>query len=796
MTYQIDKVAIIGAGTMGGGIAAHLANLGIESVLLDIVTPGLSGAELDDPRARNRLVDGLYKRMVKARPANLGRADRAELISLGNIDDDLEKIADCDWIIEVIIEQLAPKQKLMEGIENVRKPGSIISSNTSGIPIHLIAEGRSIEFKEHFLGTHFFNPARYLKLLEIIPTSATKPEVISFMTEFGQDVLGKGVVICKDTPNFIGNRFFAIANSYSVDYAFKNGFSVEEIDAITGPLIGHPKSGTYRLLDLVGLDIMGHVTTNLYEAIPGDPYRSILQSERSAAIVGYLIENNWLGNKSGQGFYKKTFVNGKREFWTFDPESMDYSPPEKVRFASIGAVRKIEKLEDRLPALLKQEDDRAVSYIRDTLYYSLVYAAYVTPEIAYRLSDVDAAIRWGFAHEAGPFEMWDMLGVARTVAKMEAAGLEVAAWVKEMLADGNESFYKDGLYYDFDTKKYAPLPVDKKAVSIELMRKSGAEVKRNMSASLLDMGDGVALLEMHTPKLNAIDTDFMVMVDEALERLESDFDALVIGNQGQDFSVGANVGVMVIAASQGMWDQLEEAVLVGQKLFFRLRHAPKPVVTAPHQRVLGGGVELTYAGWATVADHETYIGLVEVGAGLIPAWGGCKETLRRRINPVMQNPNGDVIPVLQSVFEQIATATVATSAWEGKELGYLRPEDEIVMNSDHRLFKAKQKALALAKADLRPPEVEKIYAAGRDAYSALSLGVQTFAWAGYASEHDAKIGRKLAYVLCGGDLSGPAWVDPWHILDLEREAFMSLIAEPLTQARIAHLLQTGKPLRN
>ncbi|HUS93638.1 MAG TPA: 3-hydroxyacyl-CoA dehydrogenase/enoyl-CoA hydratase family protein [Patescibacteria group bacterium] len=796
MNYKINKVAIIGAGTMGGGIAAHLANIGIESLLMDIVTPGLNEEELEDPRARNRLVEGLFQKMVKARPANLARADRADLISLGNIEDDLDKIADCDWVIEVIIEQLAPKQALMERIEKLRKPGSLISSNTSGIPINLIAEGRSTDFKEHFLGTHFFNPPRYLKLLEIIPTPATKPEVIKFMIEFGQDVLGKGVVICKDTPNFIGNRFFAIANSYSVDYAFSHGFSIEEIDAITGPLIGHPKSATFRLLDLVGLDIMGHVSTNLFEAIPDDQHRSILRSERSAAIVGYLIENNWLGNKSDQGFYKQTFVNGKREFWTFDPETMDYSPPKEVRFASVGAVRKMEKLADRLPALLEQEDDQAVSYIRDTLYYSLAYAAYVTPEIAYRLMDVDAAIRWGFAHEAGPFEMWDMLGVAETAAKMEAVGLEVADWVKEMIAAGNATFYKEGLYYDFETKTYMPLPADNKAVSIELMRKAGAEVKRNTSASLLDMGDGVALLEMHTPQLNAIDTDFMLMVDEALARLESDFDALVIGNQGQDFSVGANVGMMVIAASQGMWDQLEAAVLTGQKLFFRLRHASKPVVTAPHQRVLGGGVELTFAGWATVVDHETYIGLVEVGVGLIPAWGGCKETLRRRINPVMSNPNADVLPELQSVFEQIATAKVATSAWEGKALGYLRQEDEIVMNSDHRLFKAKQKALALAQSGQRPPEVEKIYAAGRDAYAALSLGVQTFTWAGYASEHDAKIGRKLAYVLCGGDLSGPTWVDPWHILDLEREAFMSLIAEPLSQARIAHLLQTGKPLRN
>ncbi len=796
MTYRIDKVAIIGAGTMGGGIAAHLANIGIEVVLLDIVTPGLSEEQMQDPAARNRLVHQLYDKMVKAKPANLGRPDRAKFITTGNTEDDFDKIADCDWIIEAIIERLEPKQALMARIEAIRKPGSIVSSNTSGIPIQEIADGRSEEFKAHFLGTHFFNPPRYLKLLEVIPTSKTAPEIVDFFIAFGRDVLGKGVVICKDTPNFIGNRFFAIANSYAVTYAFEHGYTVEEIDALTGPLLGRPKTATFRLLDLIGLDIMGHVTANLFEAIPHDPYREVLKSEKGRAIIGQMIDNQWLGNKSGQGFYKQTFVNGKREFWTLDTDSMEYSAPTSVRFESVGAVRKIEELEKRLPALLAQAEDRAVSYVRDTLYYSLAYAAHVTPEIAYRIVDVDAAMRWGFAHEAGPFEIWDMLGVAETVAKMEESGLKVADWVLEMLAAGQGRFYKDGQYYDFDTKGYKPKPIDIKIISIDKWHKAGKEVERKMGASLLDMGDGVALLEMHTPKLNAIDSDFLEMTRIALERLESDFDALVIGNSGQDFSVGANLMLMVMAVSQGLWDQIEEMVLTGQKLFYRLRHAPKPVVTAPHQRVLGGGVELTMAGWATVADHETYMGLIEVGAGLIPAWGGCKETLRRKVNPTMRTANADVVPVIQEVFEQIAMAKVGASAWEDKELGYLRSEDEIVMNSDHRLFRAKEKALELVALGARPPEVEQIYAAGRDVLSGLNLAVQTFLWAGYASEHDKKIGRKLAHVLCGGDISSPAWVDPWYILDLEREAILSLIGEPLTQARISHILQTGKPLRN
>ena len=797
MKYRIDKVGIIGAGTMGGGIAAHLANIGISSILLDIVTPGLSEEEKDDPSARNRLVQGLFDRMVKARPANLGRKDRASLITIGNIEDDFELLADCDWIIEVIIEQLTPKQELMARLEAVRKPGGIISSNTSGIPIKDIAAGRSDDFKAHFLGTHFFNPPRYLKLLEIIPTEDTAPAVLDFMSSFGRDVLGKGVVICKDTPNFIGNRFFAVAGSYGIAYAFDHGYSVPEIDAITGPLIGRPKTATFRLLDLIGLDIMGHVNQNLYHAIPDDPYRDVMQSEKMTEILGQLIENKWLGNKSGQGFYKKTFVDGKREFWTLNTETFEYEGSENIRFESVGAVRKIEDISKRLPALFDQPEDRAVAYLRDTFLYTLAYAGFVTPEIAYRLVDVDAAICWGFGHEVGPFEIWDILGVETTAGAMEEMGLDVAPWVKEMLASGHATFYKDGRYYDFVDKEYKPLPVDPKSQTIQILRDSGKEVARNTSASLFDMGDGIALLEMHAPKLNAVDVDFVTMAQTALERLDSDFDGLVIGNNGQDFCIGANVAMTVIAAAQGLWDQIEEAVRVGQEVFFNLRHAPKPVVTAPHQRVLGGGVELTMASWASVADHETYMGFVEpYTAGIIPAWGGCKELMRRKINPVMRTANADVLPIMEEVFQQIATAKVGTSSWENKELGYLYHDDQIAMNSDHRLAIAKQKALDLYRSGVRPPEIEKIYAAGRDTLAALKLGVKTFVWADYATEHDGLIGQKLAFVLCGGDLSQPTWVDPWYIMDLEREAVLSLIGEPLTQARMTHVLQTGKPLRN
>lgn len=794
MSFQINKVAVIGAGTMGGGIAAHLANVGIPVVLLDIVPPDLTEEERGNPAARNRIVQTLFDRMAKSRPASLARKDRADLITLGNLDDDFDLIADCDWVIEAIIEKLEPKQALMARIEAVGKEGCIVTSNTSGIPIHKICEGRTDAFRAHFLGTHFFNPPRYLKLLEIIPTPETRKDVLSYMVAFGRDVLGKGVVVCKDTPNFISNRFIAISGSYGAEYALKNGYSVEEVDAITGPLIGRPKTASYRLTDLVGLDIMVHMNSNLYPLIPDDAYRETLKGELSVSNQQMMMEKGWLGNKTGQGYYKKTMVDGKREFWVLDMQTMEYQPPTKVRFESVGAVRKIDDLGERLRALLAL-DDRAATYVRDTLYFNLAYAAYITPEIAYSLADVDNANRWGFALEAGPFEVWDMLGVAETAEAMESAGLEIAGWVKEMLADGHASFYRNGDYYDFESKEYKPAEVDKNVMLVSEFKSAGMEVASNASASLIDMGDGIALLEFHA-KMNAIDQDIVEMSYAALDRLGSDFDGLVIGNNGQDFCVGANIAVAGIAAAQGLWDQIDQGLFAVQDVMYKLRHAPKPVVTAPHQRVLGGGVEFSMAGWEVVADHETYMGFVEVGVGLIPAGGGCKEMLRRKLNPVMVNPDGDPLPVMQEVFQQLATAQVGASAWENRSLGYLADSDTIAMNSDHRLAIAKRRALQLVSSGAQPPETEKVYAGGRDLLSAMKLMLQSFVWGGYASEHDQLIGNKMAYVLCGGDLSGPAWVDPWYILDLEREAFVSLLGEQKTRDRIMHMLQTGKPLRN
>ena len=786
MAFRVDSVGIIGAGTMGSGIAAHFANIGIPVLLLDIPTPNHPD--------RNQLVRGLFERMTKGKPAHLAVPSRGELITLGNTEDDFGRLAACDLIIEVIIERLELKQALMARLEQTVKPGAIIASNTSGLPIHAIVAHCSADFQRRFIGMHFFNPPRYLKLLELIPTPQTDPEIIRVITDFGRDVLGKGVILCKDTPNFIGNRFISITGAYISEYALKRGYSVAEVDQLTGPLIGRPKTGTFRLTDLVGIDVLHHVANNLYDLIPHDPYRDLLRGEESQRVSDFLRQNNWLGNKTGQGYYKEGQENGQRVFLSLDPRTLTYHNAPEPRFASVGAVRKIGPIGERLKKLFTFED-RAAQFVRDTLYFTLEYASYVTPEIAYTIMDVDNAQKWGFAHEMGPFALWDALGVAETVADMEARGFKVAAWVKEMVATGHSAFYEFGRYYDFVTQSYQSKPFERKSIYSADLHQANKVIESNAGASLLDMGDGVLLYEFHA-KMNAIDADIMAMGERALARLDSDFEALVMGNNGQDFCVGANIAMIGIAAAQGLWDQLDAMIRRLQKLTFDLHHAPKPVVTAPHQRVLGGGVEMTLAGWHSVADHESYLGLVEVGVGLLPAGGGLKELVARKINPVMKTENADVLPVMQEIFTTVATAKVAASAWEAKQLGYLRPTDTIVFNSDQRLARAKQEALQLVARGQRPPEVEKLYAAGRETYHTLLIGLQGFAWAGYATEHDVKIGRKIAYALCGGDLSVPTWVDPWHILDLEREGFLSLCGEKKTQERIMAMLQTGKPLRN
>ncbi|HEC21656.1 MAG TPA: 3-hydroxyacyl-CoA dehydrogenase/enoyl-CoA hydratase family protein [Chloroflexi bacterium] len=810
MSYQIRRAAVIGAGTMGAAIAAHFANVGIPVDLLDIVPRELTpeekekGLTLDDPAVRNRIVSKGWEAALKARPAALYSKAKAALVRLGNLEDDFDRLSEADLIIEAVIENLPIKQSLMERVEAVRKPTAVVATNTSGLLIRDIAEGRGEAFRQHFLGMHFFNPPRYLRLLEIIPHTDTLPEVLEAMTRFAEDTLGKGVVRCKDTPNFIANRLFSNGASFEIAYAIEHGYSIEEVDKLTGPLIGRPKTAVFRLLDLVGLDVMEHVSTNLYEAIPEDESRDLLLDPRIMEPLKKMIERGWLGNKAGQGFYKRVEKNGKKEFWTLDFETMEYTPPQKVRFESVGKYRKLEPLGARLKALV-EADDRAGEYIRNVTYNRLTYASRRIPEIADSIVSVDNAIKWGFAHQMGPFEEWDALGVAESIEKMEAAGFPVADWVKEMVEAGYESFYQyeNGVavgYYDLEAKGYLPFEEKPKEIKVNVLVARDKVIESNEEASIIDMGDGIALFEWHS-KANTLTPAVIEMGYRAIERLGTDFDGLVIGHDGSLFSGGANLDMAAIqqeARKQGVTpaevvDQLAHQM---QQMMLGFRYAPGPVVTAPFDRALGGGAELTMCGDRIVAHAELYIGLVEVGLGLIPAATGCKEMLRRIVNPMMRIENADPIPVITRVFEQIGLARYSTSAEEAREMGFLGPCDRIVTNRDHLLAEAKREALHMVQSGYRPPLPEKIYAAGRDVLAAIQTQLYMMKDAGYITEHDSVVGGRLAWVLCGGDLSEPTWVDEQYILDLERQAFVELIQMPKTIERIMHMLTTGKPLRN
>jgi 3-hydroxyacyl-CoA dehydrogenase len=806
--WRIDRAVVIGAGTMGAALAAHFANAGIRATLLDIVPRDLTeeevekGLTLEDPKVRNRIVEEGWERCLKARPANLFSPKVADLVTLGNLEDDFEVVGEADWILEAIIERLDIKQDLMERIEAVRKPQSIVTTNTSGIPIHQIAEGRSEDFQAHFMGTHFFNPPRYLKLLEIIPHEKNPEELVDFMQDFCSKRLGKGVVICKDTPNFIANRVLSISGSYGINYALDEGYSFEEVDAITGPAIGRPKTATFRLNDLVGIDVMAHVSTNLYDAIPHDPHREVLRHTNAGELIGKMIEKGWLGNKVGQGFYKKTMVDGERQFWILNPETFEYEPPEKPRFDSIGQGKDIPDPAERV-GMLAYAEDRAGEYIWHLLSRMVAYVASVVPEISDDIVSVDNACKWGFMWELGPFESWDAIGVARSVERMKEEGVEIADWVTKMLDSGLVSFYQreNGRvvgYYDLEEEGYVALPSDPNSISILDLKAEGKELQSNDAASLVDLGDGVLLFEFHNPATaNALDEDIFRMLEAGLEELaKDDWVAMVIGNQGKHFSAGANIFMMAVAAQQGDFDTLDTAVRGMQELMRRMKYSPEPIVAAPFGMTLAGGCEIILAASRIVAAAESYIGLIEPGVGLIPAGGGTKETIRRLINPVMEIKNADVLPHLQKAFEQIAMGKVAESAVQAREMGYLGPKDRIVMNQDYLLAEAKKEALRMVEDGYQPPPPQQIWASGRDALADLKLMVWSMMDANYASEHDGVVSNKLGYVLTGGDVSASGWVPESYILDLEREAFLELLHEPKTIERMWYMLQHKKPLRN
>ncbi len=800
MNYQINKAVVIGAGTMGAALAAHLANAGVRVTLLDIVP---KDAPAGNKAARNKIVNEGWDRCLKAKPANLMDASLKTLVTLGNLEDDFGAVAEADWVIEAIVENLKIKQDLMTRIDEVRKPTCIVTTNTSGIPIKAVAEGRSKGFKQHFLGTHFFNPPRYLKLLEIIPTVDTSIEVTEFISWFGETRLGKGIVLCKDTPNFIGNRVAFGTAAFAMDYFLANGYTVDEVDAVTGPLIGNPKTATFRLIDLVGVDVWEHVGKNLAPLIPHDKLaQKYLQSEAPNKLIHTMVERGWLGNKSKVGFYKEVRTeDGKKEFWSLDLQTMEHVPPTKPRFESVGKAKDLEGLGDRLKVMLEAPSgDKAAKLVTALTLQSFQYASSIIPEVADTPKPIDDAMRWGFMRESGPFETWDMLGVRETVKRMKAAGYPAAKWVDAMLKAGCESFYqyKNGEkvgVYDVTKEKYVKIKKPAGMVFLKDLRGTKKLISSNAGASLFDIGDGIALVEFHT-KMNALDDDIFNITIEALDRVEKDFDGLVIGNEAENFSAGANLFMVVVAAQQKMWDQLEGAVKKLQDMNMRMRYFPKPVVIAPAGLALGGGCEVTMHASRVVAASETYIGLVELGAGVIPAGGGTKEIMRRVINPAMRTDNAEAFPFIQRAFLQIGQAKVATSAEEARAMGILTGCDRIVMNREHLLTEAKREAMHMAASGYRPPAPELIYAPGRDMFGAMKIGAWSFAEGKYITEYDMHIATKLAYVMAGGMLSKPTWVSEQYILDLEREAFLSLCGEEKTQARMWALLQTGKPLRN
>lgn len=799
MARQIHRVAVIGSGVMGAGIAAHLANVGIPSYLLDIVPRSLTAEEeakgltLESPQVRNRIAEQGKARLLKEKPAPLYDAGRIDLITTGNLEDHLHYLKEADWIIEVVVENLEVKRKVFEQVDQYRRPGTIVSSNTSGISIHAMAEGRSEDFRRHFLGTHFFNPPRYLKLLEVIPHSETDPELVEFMKEFGEKRLGKGVVVCKDTVNFIANRIGTYGLLVTVDAMIKGCYGVDEVDAVTGPAMGRPKSATFRTLDVVGLDTFLHVANNVYENVT-DP-----EEKKVFIVPGFMqemVEKKWLGSKSGQGFFKQVKSEAGKEILALDIDRMEYRPRKKLNAPSLQASKSAKDLKTKLQTLIYAKD-RAGELAWNITKKTLIYAANKLGEIADDILSIDRAMRWGFGWELGPFELWDAIGFQKSAARMKEEGEVLPAWIEEMLASGKSSFYlsQEGKRFHYLKGEYKGIEERKEVISLARLKEAGKEIKGNAGASLIDLGDGVACLEFHSTG-NALGTDIIQIAHYALEEVERNYEGLVIGNQGKHFSAGANLMLILMEAQDENWDEIRYIGQQLQNFTMKVKYFNKPVVSAPFSMTLGGGFEVAATAARIQAAAETYMGLVETGVGVIPAGGGCKEMLYRFMERVPEGSNIDIQPLVNQVFETIAMAKVSTSADDAKKLGYLRPQDGITINQDYLIYDAKQKVLELAKAGYRAPQPKKIKVVGEPGYAVMKLAAYSMRTSGYISEHDEKIASKLAFVLAGGNLPAGTEVSEQYLLDLELEAFISLAGEPKSQARMQHMLATGKPLRN
>ena len=807
MKRRIEKAVVLGAGTMGSRIAAHFANAGLPCILLDIVPPNLAP---DAPSAeRNKIVRAGLDAAKKSKPAAFFTAALAEKIAIGNFDDDLARCAEADWIIEVVAENLEIKRKLLARVAQFRKPGSIVTTNTSGLPVHLIAEGMSDEFQQHWAGTHFFNPPRYLKLVEVIPGPKTSSEVVEALSEFCDRRLGKGVVVAKDTPNFIANRIGTFSMLNALRLMGTLGMTVEEVDACTGPAVGWPKSATFRTADIVGLDVLVHVVKNIYETVTNDESREMY---KVPALVEEMAKRGWLGDKTEQGFYKKVKGEGEREILTLDVNTMEYRARQKAKFGSLEMGKAIEDTRERLRALVApvlegQKGDKAQQFLWGALSGMCLYAARRVPEISDNILDVDRSLRWGFAWELGPFEIMDAIGVKAFAGQVQKEGRALPRVIEKVLASDRKGFYESekGTKTVFDIGSGGAKKVEEPngVILLKSLKDASREVERNSGASLIDLGDGVVCCEFHA-KMNAIGSDLIAMLHKGLKRLEVDFDAMVIANQAVNFSVGANLMLVLVGAQEQEWDELHMAVKQFQNINLAIKYAPKPVVAAPQGMALGGGCEVLLHAAKIQAAAEAYIGLVEAGVGLIPGGGGTKEMLIRANEHASGGEDLDLFHSLKPVFESIAMAKVGTSAEECRDLGYLRREDEVSMNRDRLVADAKEAALALVRGGYKPlaatwlegAQTTQIKVLGEQFLAGAKLAIHMMLRGGYASEHDALVSRKLANILAGGALTSPQLVSEQYVLDLEREAFVSLCGEKKTQERIAHTLKTGKPLRN
>lgn len=810
MEKKIKKAGVIGAGVMGATIAAQLANVGIKTILIDIVPPKLTEGEKkkglteESPAFRNKFAQNGVQGALKSKPASFYIPENANLITIGNLEDNLSWLSEVDWIIEVVVERLDIKQSVFEKIESVLTPGTLVTSNTSGISAAAMCDGRSETFRKHFAITHFFNPPRYMKLLEIVPGPDTLPEVVEVLAETGEKIVGKGIVYAKDTPNFIANRI-GIFGMFTVIQAMMDlGLTVEAVDQLTGPVIGHQKSASFRTADLVGLDTMVHVADNVYDGTPEDEKREIF---KPPAFIQNMVAKGLLGEKTRQGFYKKSKDDqGKKVILSIDTGTLEYAPQEKVKIASLEAAKAAGGTGGKIKTLF-YSDDVGGQFTFRHMAETLTYSANRIPEIADDIVNVDNAMKWGFAWKMGPFETWDAIGVKKSTAKMKEAGYEIPAWVEEMLQAGRESFYRREAgvqyYYDLQSKDYKEVPIKPGIILLPSLKEREKKVTGNTGASLIDLGDGVACLEFHA-KMNALGDDIINMIVKTGEIVEKDFDGLVIANHATNFSVGANLAMILFAAQEEEWADLGWAVKTLQDALMKLKYLEKPVVAAPAGMALGGGCEVCLAADRVRYAAETYMGLVEVGVGLIPAGGGCKELVIRNTEHLFEVPKGGVypkqielMPFVARAFETIAMAKVATSGPEAVKLGYLRPTDKMTVNRDYLIEDAKKTVLGMNLEGYVPPRPkDEIRVAGENTFAMLKLAVWTLHESGYITDHDVTVSEKVGYVLCGGNVLADTKVSEQYLLDLEREAFLSLCGDPKTQARMQHMLTEGKPLRN